>query len=135
VRFTIDRYPHLERSLRELAVHHREFQDEPLHLALLYDPGRDPRDVFLFELLGNFGRNAVGPEPELFEVTFGATEALPLSAGQRLHLVLTNPVELKAALAAGWPSANEVREAVRRGDIEVLFEDDEGRRARDEMLR
>ena len=129
MRFTIDRFPHLDASLRELARKHRELQDEPLHLALLYDPGRETEDVFLFELLGNFGRNEIGEEEELFEVTFGPTDALPLSTGQHLHLVLSNPREFAHALARDWDSAREIREAVRRGDFEILFEDDIGQEA------
>jgi hypothetical protein len=129
MQFTIDRYPHLDNSLRELARKHGELQDEPLHLALLYDPGRETEDVFLFELLGNFGRNEIGEEGELFEVAFGPTDQLPLSAGQHLHLVLSSTREFEFALAQEWKSALEMRDAVRRGDFEILYKNEIGENA------
>ena len=129
MQFATNRYPHLETSLRDLARRHGELEDESLHLALVYDPGRDPEDVFLFELIGNFGRDEVGEDGDLWEVSFGPTDTLPMSANQRLHLILTNPNELRFALAASWPTAIELRDAVRRGDFEVLHTDETGRDA------
>ena len=49
------RFPHLGRQLLDLAKQHLKLRDEPLHLAVAYDPGRDSQDIFLFELLENFG--------------------------------------------------------------------------------
>lgn len=127
--WTIARFPRLENPLRRLAEQHRELEDEPLHLALAFDPGRDPDDVFLFELLGHFGGDEINPERELFEVTFDTSRSLPLESGQKLHLILTHPGEFRFALASHWKSADEIRDAVRRGDFEILFADEVGREA------
>lgn len=129
MQFTTDRYAYLDGWIRDLVQRHREFEDEPLHLALLYDPGRDTEDVFLFELLSNYGRDEVGEDGDLWEVTFASSGSLPLSTGQNFHLVLTNPRELEFALNAGWPTAVELRDAIRRGDFEVVYEDELGRKA------
>jgi hypothetical protein len=129
--FTHERFPTLEGPLRELATQHREISDGPLHLALAFDPGRVGPNVFLFEVLGGFGRDEVSPDRELFEVSFGATDTLPLAKGQRLHLILTSPTELRAALFQEWPSVEEVRDAIHRGDFEVLYQDELG----DDLMR
>ena len=131
MRWTIGRYPDLEGPIRALAERHRELKDEPLHLALAYDPGRDTQDVFVFELLSHFGADEVNPDGELFEVTFDRTRDFPLSEGQRLHLVLTSPSELEAALQQGWPSVKVIQMAVAKGDFEILFSDARG----DETIR
>jgi len=123
------RFPHLGRQFRDLAEQHRKLRDEPLHLAIAYDPGRDFRDIFLFELLDNFGGNEINPDAQLFEATFGSSKSFSLEPGQRLHLILTNPEEFRTALDQHWPTAEEVRDAVRRGDFEILHSDEIGRDA------
>jgi hypothetical protein len=123
------RFPHLRRQLLELAKQHLKLRDEPLHLALAYDPGRDSQDIFLFELLDNFGGNEINPDAELFEATFGSSNGFSLEPGQKLHLILTNPAEFRTALDRRWPTAEEVRDAVQRGDFEILHSDEIGREA------
>jgi hypothetical protein len=125
------RFPHLRRQLLDLAKQHLKLRDEPLHLAIAYDPGRDSQDIFLFELLDNFGGNEIDPDAQLFEATFGSSNSFALEAGQRLHLILTNPQEFRTALNQHWPTAEEVRDAVRRGDFEILHSDEIGRDALD----
>jgi hypothetical protein len=129
VKWMTQRFPQVERQIRDLARQHRELRDEPLHLAMAYEPGRESRDIFLFELAGNFGGNEVSPDAQLFEVTFDSTPNLPMEPGQRLHLVLTNPKEFRAALDQHWQTAEEVRDAVRRRDFEVLHSDEIGQEA------
>lgn len=123
------RFPHLRRQIRDLAKQHLKLRDEPLHLAIVYDAGRDSQDIFLFELLDNFGGNEINPDAELFEATFGSSSNFSLEPGQRLHLILTNPEEFRKALIQRWPTAEEVRDAVRRGDFEILYSDQVGRDA------
>jgi hypothetical protein len=48
---------------------------------------------------------------------------------QKLHLVLTNPTEFPAALDQPWQAAEEIRDAPRRGDFEVLHLDEIGQEA------
>lgn len=124
--WTTQRYPALAEPIRALAAQHRELEDEPLHLAIAFDPGREPEDVFLFELLGRFGLDEVGRDRELFEVTFPSTTSFPMGGDRRLHLILTNRKELQAALRDGWQTAEELRRAVRRGDYELLYADEIG---------
>ena len=97
-----------------------------MHLAVSYDPGRDCEDIFLFEVVGGFARGEINPERDLFETAFFSTPEFPLAAGEKLHLVLTSPEELSVALAEGWPLAIELRRAIRRGDFEDLFHDEQG---------
>ncbi|MGH7140734.1 MAG: hypothetical protein ACREHD_33800 [Pirellulales bacterium] len=101
-------------------------QDEPLHLALAYDPGHNPGDVFLFEVVGGFAGGQPNPERNLFEVTYGNCSGFASTNGEQLHLVLTSPEELQVAVREHWPLAVEVAEAIRQGNFELLFEDDEG---------
>ena len=133
MKLAIDRQPQLHSALHDLAREHADLEDGPLHLALLYDPGREPGDVFLFEVSRDFGLGEVDPDRALWEVAFGPNVDLPLALGQRLRLVLTNPNELEVALNEGWPSAIEVRDAVRRGDFEILREDETGRRILEDL--
>jgi hypothetical protein len=95
-------------------------------LALVIDPGRDPEDVFLFKVSEGFGLNEIGPDREFLEATLGAMEALPLEKDQRLHLIVKSPTELRAALEQSSASANEVRDAIRGDDFEILFQDEQG---------
>lgn len=131
MQWTIDRFPGLEHNLRNLAAQHREFQDEPLHLAIAFDPGHDHKDVFLFELLGNFGGNSISPDAEFFEASFDSTPQFPMSPGQKLHLILTSPAEFKRAGEERWKSFGKLQDAIRRGDFEVLYKDSIG----DDALR
>ncbi len=124
--WTTERFPLFADELRRLAEQHRELEDEPLRLAISYDPGRDSQDVFLFEVVEHFGSNAVSPDKELFEVSFGSTSEFSLPQQSQLHLVLTNPNELRAALAEHWPSVEEIRQAVGRGDFVKLNSDETG---------
>jgi len=126
MQWTTERFPTFECQVRELADQHKELVDEPMHLAIAYDPGRDMRDIFLFELLGNFGRGEVSPDGELFEVTFRPSDDFPLERDQRIHLVLSSPQEFRVALAQHWTSAEELRAAVGCGDYIVVFEDETG---------
>jgi hypothetical protein len=129
MKWTARRFPGLERQIRGLVQQHRELRDEPLHLAMGYRPRRAPRDIFLFELASNFGGNATNHDRELFEVTFLSSTGFPMPSGQKLHLVLTSPKEFRAALDECWPTAEEVQDAVRRGEFEVLYKDKTGEEA------
>jgi hypothetical protein len=128
------RFPELDAPLRALVQEHGRIDDEPLHLAIAYDAGRDGADVFLFELIGNFGANLVGPDRRLFETTFAGERVFP-AGGRRpdLRLVLTSPTELDVALRDRWPAAVELRHAIAAGAYDVLYEDEVGRRSLAEL--
>ncbi len=122
--WTSERFPLFEQSIRALTEQHRELEDEPLHLAISYGPFRDQEDVFLFEVIG--GGKSINPDRDLFETAFESVPGLQTGFDQRLHLVLTNPSELKQALREGWPLAREIVEAVRANNYKVLFHDSVG---------
>jgi hypothetical protein len=122
------RFPGHVDDLRRLADEHRQLQDEPLHLAIAYAPGRNSQDVFLFEVVGGFAGGSVSLDGDLFEVTYGTGSGFSMSNGEHLHMVLTSPEELPVALREQWPLASEVARAIRQGDFEVLFADEVGAR-------
>lgn len=111
--------------LRKLVEEHRKLP-EPLVLAVHYRPDRDPQDIFLFEVISDLDDGEADPDREFFEVSFSATEAFPMEAGQRLHLVLTSPEELKVAIEQSWEGVQELRAAAAAGRTEVLYHDDVG---------
>ena len=106
-------FPRFEHEMRKLVQEHLGLRDEPLLLAIYYKPPREPQDIFLFEVIGNFGDGAMDPDRELFEVTYASTTGLPLEKGQYLHLVLTNPRELETATQENWEKVAELLAAVR----------------------
>jgi hypothetical protein len=113
--------------IRRLTEQHRALEDEPLHLALPYGPPRDREDIFLFEVIG--GTESLNPEGDLFEATFLPALGFPLAPGQKLHLILTNPEELKEAVRRDWPLAQEILQALRSVDNhQVLHADKVGRK-------
>jgi hypothetical protein len=125
--WTSERFPQFEEAIRRLTEQHRELEDEPLHLALSYRPAqRDQQHIFLFEVIGT-PRESINPERDLFEVTFASSEGFPMAENEELHLILTNPLELKVALRDGWPLAVEVVNAIRDQDYKVLYEDAVGK--------
>ena len=124
--WTSERLPQFESAIRQLTEQHRQLKDEPLHLALSYDPQREQQDIFLLEVIGSEDRLA--ENRELFETVFTSTPSFPMNTSQRLHLVLITPAEWEAALREGWPSAEEIRRAIAEGDYKVLHADEVGQR-------
>jgi len=114
-------------QVERLVEGHRALEAEPLLLAILYAPARNPGDAFVFEVIQNFGSNSIDPDAELFEVSFDPTADFPLPAGQKLRLVLTNPDELRAAVRGHWPLADELRQAMRDGRARVIWADPQHR--------
>src|SRR5437899_1742748 len=104
-KWTTERFPQLANQIQALVEQHRALEDEPLHLAVTYNHERDAQDIFLLEVVSNFGGGEVDPDCQLFEVTFGPTLAFPMSPSEKLHLVLTNPTEFRIALRDNWRSA------------------------------
>lgn len=124
--WTADRFPQFEPAIRRLTEQHSELEDEPLRLAISYLPAlRDQQDIFLFEVVGGRGES-ISSERDLFEITFTATSGFPMAANEQLHLILTNPKELETSLREGWPLAQEVVNAIRVGDYQVLHADEIG---------
>jgi hypothetical protein len=119
-----DQILRLESQLRALVEQHRQIEDEPLALALAYAPEGESRNLYLLEVIEKPGHPEAGfiaDEGDLFEVEFASTEGFPMELHQRLHLILTNPVELPYALEHDWPAARGLRGAVREGRYLELF--------------
>jgi len=132
--WTTERFPRFAESLRRLTEQHRELEDEPLHLAIAFQPTppRDQQDVYLLEVIGGWGED--NPDKELFETTFEPNGRLQTGFDQRLHLILTTPAELKTAMEEHWASAEEIVNAVRCADYEVLYSDEVGRGVLDRLV-
>jgi hypothetical protein len=125
--WTIERFPQFEMEIKRLTQQHEELKDEPLHLALAYQPSppRDQQDIYLFEVIGGWGERS--PDNELFETTFEPNGRLQTHFDQRLHMILTTPVEFKIALEEKWKTAEEIVNAVRCHDYKELYSDAVGR--------
>ncbi len=113
-------YPALLQGVQRLVSEHAKLADEPLLLAIYYKSPSEPNDVFLFEVIENFGSGAVDPDNEVFEVVYNSTTGFELEPGQRLHMLLTNPHELEQATKENWPTLAELRQAIGAGEYQVL---------------
>lgn len=123
---TVSQYPEFCEQLEALVEQHLELDDEPLLLAIYYKPDRDEGDVFLFEVIEDFGNGAIGPDDELFEVTIASTSGFLMAPEQWLHLVLTNPHEFEVAVRQEWEHVEELRRAVNAGNYKLLHRNAEG---------
>jgi hypothetical protein len=108
-------------QVERLVEEHRKLQDEPLLLAVFFEPDRNSHDIFLFEVIDGFGAGTIDEDQKLFEVSYASTPSFPMPAGQHLRLIMTNPQEFDAALQERWPSLEEIRQAVKGGRSQVLF--------------
>ena len=126
--WTTERFPQFEQAIRRLTKQHQELDDEPLHLAIAYQPAppREQQDAYLFEVASGWGDDS-NPDKELFETVFDPNSRLQTNFTLPLHLILTTPAEFKTAMEEHWPSAAEIVQAVCKGDYEVLHTDDSGK--------
>ena len=69
----------------------------------------------------------------MFETTFEPNGRLQTGFDRRLHLILTTPAEFKTAMEEHWASAEEIVNAVRCADYEVLYSDEVGRGVLDRL--
>ncbi len=122
VTHTIDelQFPHFEKELRELIKQHKKIRHEPLVWAIYYKPSRRSNDIFLLEILENFGNGKIDPDGELFEITYGYASGVPMDKKQALHLVLTNPAEFRQAAKENWAAFDELKRAVARGEYKIV---------------
>ncbi|MCX7044154.1 MAG: hypothetical protein NTX50_01540 [Candidatus Sumerlaeota bacterium] len=127
-KFTENRFPQYAEQIREMAEAHKEFKDEPMHLAICYAPKKKGKDIYLFEAVQNFGMNEPDPARDLFQVSFPGSEDFPMENGQRLYLTLTNPHECKIACQENWHGMKTIRKAIAEGNYEVLFADKIGKK-------
>jgi len=128
--WTTERFPHFEPAIRKLTEQHKGLKDEPLHLAIAYEPapGRNQQDIYLFEVVGGGLDELVNPDRELFETTFYPTANFLNGTDEKLHLILTSPRELTVALKEKWPSLSELINALHGDEYRLLHADDIGNR-------
>lgn len=124
-------FPTLDAPLRALVREHMQIEGEPLFLAVAYDAGRDGDNVFLFELIGNFGSNMVDADRRFFETTFAGARVFPQDGPRPdLRVVLTSPSEFAVAIQDHWPAVAELRHAIGAGTFDLLHQaGEEGRDA------
>ena len=108
-------------QVERLIDEHKNLRDEPLLLAVLFEPDRHPGDIFLLEVIDGFGSGMIDQDKKLFEVSYSSTASFPLPSGRHLRLVLTSPQEFEIANQEHWASIEEVRHALRAGSAQVLF--------------
>jgi len=99
-----------------------------MHLAVYFAPHRRPSDIFLFEVIGNFGQGMIDDRQKIFEVGFGGSDDLPLGPGQSLRLLLTSPEEFERTVKEDWRAIKELREERAQRRFQVLRQDKEGKR-------
>jgi len=96
---TVATYPEYEQQVQKLVKQHRKLKKEHLHLAVYLAPPKGAkRDVYLFEIIDDFGGGHTDPDKKLFTFAYGSTPGLPLPEGVRLWMILTNPTELALAI-------------------------------------
>ena len=100
---------------------HTEFKETPLILAIYFKSRQFPNEECVFEVLHRFGLNEVSEVKSVFQIQFGPTPNFPLPEGDRLHLFLTNPVEVSYAIAHRWPEVVDLCEAIKSGQSTQIY--------------
>lgn len=95
--------------IEALVQEHLKLKDEPLHLAIRFDDPRRPKEIGLFEVIGDFGRGHIDPDRRFLEVTMASPAMAELGPDVELRLVLTSPEELRTANDEGWPALAKLR--------------------------
>lgn len=116
-------FPGFATQIRGLVEEHLKLTDEPLLWAVYYKPNRDEQDIFLFEVIEDFGAGRIDPDREFFEVTYTSKSGFDMDADQRLHLVLTNPQEFTAAVRENWELLAELQQAINLGNYQTIYID------------
>jgi len=117
-------YPHYQNQVANFVGFHRQNLAEGVLLALYYASAEAPEDVFLFEVVGPIGEDTVSPDSQMLQVEFASTPDFPLADGGRLHMTITTPAELQAAIAGNWHEVREIRQAVSRQQCQVAYKEE-----------
>ena len=126
---TLVKYPDYKEAVGKLVQQHRKLRKKHLHLAVyLAPPNRRKRDIYLFEVLDDFGGGHIDPEKKLFTFAYGSTPGFPLPEGVRLWMIPTNPTELDKAIQENWARVGEIRKARNAGKALVMHADTKGKK-------
>jgi hypothetical protein len=122
-------FPDYREQVEKLVQQHRTLRGERLHLAVyLAPPKRAKRDIYLFEVIEDFGGEHIDPDKELFTFAYGSTPGFPLPNGISLRMILTNPNELDRAIRENWKRLDEIRNAREADRALILYADAKGKR-------
>jgi hypothetical protein len=125
-------YPEYRNQVNELVNQHLELVEEPLLLAIYYAPDRDapdrnPDDVFLFEVLGNFDGSSIAYEGDLLEVVYESTPHFVMhSHDSLLHIILTSPEELHEAAKRNTRRFQEIKRALAEHHAQIIYSTPQG---------
>jgi hypothetical protein len=128
----VSTFPEYLNQVKELVNQHLELVEEPLLLAIYYAPDgdvpeRNPEDVFLFEVLGNFDGSSIAYEGDLLEVVYGNTPHFVMhSRDSLLHIILTSPAELYEAAQRNTRRFQEVKRALAEHRAQIIYSDPQG---------
>ena len=126
---TLTTYPQYKEPVERLVEQHRKLRNGHLHLAVyLAPPNRPKRDIYLFEVIDDFGGGNVDPDRKLFTFAYGSTPGFELPPGASLRMILTNPAELDAAIQQNWKRVGELRSARRASKAVVVYADATGKK-------
>jgi len=126
---TVATYPDYKESVEQLVEQHRKLRDGNLHLAVyLAPPHRAKHDVYLFEIIDDFGGGRIDPDKKLFSFSYGSTPGFPLPPGVSLWMIVTNPAELETAIRENWKQIGELKKAQGDGNALVVYADAKGKR-------
>jgi hypothetical protein len=126
---TVATYPDYKEAAQKLVEQHRKMRNGHLHLAVyLAPPKRLKRDIYLFEVIDDFGGGHIDSDKKLFTFAYGSTPGFPLPESVRLWMILTNPVELDTAIHEDWKRVAEIRNARKAGNAVVLYSDTKGKK-------
>ncbi|HET6249263.1 MAG TPA: hypothetical protein VFE47_16325 [Tepidisphaeraceae bacterium] len=122
-------YPDYKEAVAKLVEQHRKLRNGRLHLAVyLAPPKRAKRDIYLFELIEDFGGGSIDPDKKLFTFAYGSTPGFPLPPDARLWMILTNPAELDHAIQENWKRLHDLRQSRKTGQAIVLHADAMGKK-------
>jgi hypothetical protein len=126
---TLATYPDYKDQVKKLVQQHRTLRGERLRLAVYLAPSNRPkRDIYLFEVIDDFGGGRINPDNKLFTFAYGSTPGFPLPEGVSLWMILTNPAELDKAIQENWARVGEIGKARNAGKAIVIYADAKGRK-------
>ena len=114
-------FDHYGDYIDKLVAKHQKMQEEPLLLAIHYQPDGEAKGPCLLEVADQFGSNRVNEFREIMQVRYLPSVELPLREGEVLSLILTNPPEFEEALKENWPGMREFRQAVDKGKWRIAY--------------
>ena len=115
-------------ALVQLISEHRQFKNQPLHLAVAYRSSEVALDLFLLEVADNFAGNEVSDKRLFMKVWVAQSPEFTVRDATDFYLLLTNPNEFERGLKQNWPQVRQLRDSVKGGRATAYFKDSIGER-------